>query len=202
MSGAQGNGSVAAEQAVQAVAAGRVQGASSYREVAPCTLEVRAASLDRMRPTEFLWEGWLVRGVLNLLVGEEGVGKGVMLAWLIAQITRGRLPGVYKDRPADVLWIGDEDSFAHIVMPRLFAAGADLDRVHELVDGDGEPALLDVKEQAELLDPILQRGDYALVVSKPCSTTFRRRVAATRRARCATRCGPSGACWPVATSRA
>ena len=33
-------------------------------------------------------------GYLNLLVGDEGVGKGTLLAWLIARLTRGELPGI------------------------------------------------------------------------------------------------------------
>ena len=91
--------------------------------------------------------GRLVRGVLNLLTGEEGVGKGTLLAWLIGRATRGELPGALYDRPARVLWIGDEDSWERVVGPRLYVAGADLSMVRDLTMGN-ESALLDIVRDA------------------------------------------------------
>ena len=35
----------------------------------------RGVDLDAMRPTRFLWNPWLPRGRLNLMVGREKIGK-------------------------------------------------------------------------------------------------------------------------------
>jgi AAA domain len=128
----------------------------------PHQLGTRALELAKLRPVEWLWQGRLVRGVLNLLTGEEGVGKGTLLAWLIRRVTRGELPGALHEQPARVLWIGDEDPWERVVGPRLYAAGADLSLVRELTTGE-ESALLDVVRDASTLDALLGRERYELV---------------------------------------
>lgn len=97
---------------------------------------------------------------LNLLIGEEGIGKGNLVAWIAANITRGTLPGNLHG-PRKVAIIGDEDSFDHIWTPRLHVANADLDLVVHVVAGsDG---VLDVKEDAEGLRKYIERERTALV---------------------------------------
>jgi AAA domain len=103
-----------------------------------------------------------VTGVLNVLAGTEGIGKGTMLAWVIAQLTRGGLPGQLRGKPARVLWLGDEDSWTHVVGPRLYAAGADLARVEEMAAPDGR--LFNVHEDAHELDRIITAGRFDVVV--------------------------------------
>ena len=44
---------------------------------------MRGLDLTQLRPTRFLWDSRLVVGVLNLLGGEEGIGKGALTAWLV-----------------------------------------------------------------------------------------------------------------------
>ena len=110
----------------------------------PPSLGTRPLELSKLRPVEWLWSGRLVRGVIDLLAGEEGVGKSALLTWLIAQLTRGELPGAFEGTPARVLWVGDEDSWERVVGPRLYAAGADLALVRDLTMGSDESALLDI----------------------------------------------------------
>jgi len=114
------------------------------------------------RPVEFAWKPRIVSGVLNVLAGNEGIGKGTLLSWAIAQLTRGELPGQFHDNPARVLWVGDEDSWNQVVGPRLHAAGADLDRVEELTANDGQ--LFNVHADAAELDQIVQAGPFDVVV--------------------------------------
>jgi hypothetical protein len=128
----------------------------------PRQLGTRPLELEKLRPVQWLWQGRLVLGVLNLISGEEGVGKGVLLAWLIRRATRGELPGALLGHPARVLWVGDEDSWEEVVGPRLYAAGADLSLVRELTMGE-ESALLDVVRDASTLDALLGRERYDLV---------------------------------------
>lgn len=81
---------------------------------------------------QWLWEGRLALGSLALLAGREGVGKSTVAYWLAARATRGELPGEHLGQPRDVLVCATEDSWAHTIVPRLIAAGADLHRVRRI----------------------------------------------------------------------
>ena len=124
-------------------------------------LRVRGADLSRVRRIEWLWGARLPIGYLSLLLGAEGVGKGVLTAWLIARLTRGELAGDLKGVPARVLIVGDEDSFDSVILPRLYAAGADLAQVDELCDEASE--VLDIRRDAEQLRELIRAGDYSFV---------------------------------------
>jgi hypothetical protein len=118
---------------------------------------VRTADISRVRPIRWAWRGRLLLGYLNLLLGAEGVGKGTLIAWLIAQITHGELPGDLEGKPSRVLVLGDEDGFDSVWVPRLYAAGADLDLVDTL---EGE---FDLGLGAGPLRSLVARHDYRLV---------------------------------------
>ncbi len=100
----------------------------------------------RSRPLEWAWAGRFLLGTLNLIVGQEGIGKSTLACWMMARLTRGELDGDLKGKPVNVAIVGDEDSFDHIWTPRLHAAGVDGDRVfqYEMADG-GVPVLTDDK---------------------------------------------------------
>jgi putative DNA primase/helicase len=79
---------------------------------------------------DWLWTNWIPLGGLTFLCGDSGVGKSVLLSALIAIITRGRkFPDGAKARRSQVVYYGIEDSIRAALVPRLKAAGADLDRV-------------------------------------------------------------------------
>ena len=88
-------------------------------------------------------------GYLNLLIGSEGIGKGVLISWVLARLTRGQLPGDMHGTPVVVGIIADEDSFDGVWTPRLHAVGADFDRVRHLEREDGWT--VDLSEDAERL---------------------------------------------------
>lgn len=100
-------------------------------------LRVRKPDLSKARPPRFIWEDRLLAGYFNLLLGEEGVGKGVLAAYLIAQLTQGTLPGAAEGAPIGVGIMSDEDSFEDVWGPRLHVAGADLDYVSQIDRPDG-----------------------------------------------------------------
>lgn len=99
-------------------------------------LRTRGVILDRVRPLRWLWNRRIPLGVLSLLIGEEGTGKGTLASWVIARATRGELEGDLHEQPVRVLIVGDEDGFDQIWVPRLYAAGADLDLIRTLDDGE------------------------------------------------------------------
>jgi putative DNA primase/helicase len=89
------------------------------------------ASRVRTRKVEWAWDRYFPLGKLSLLEGDPGDGKSVLTADLAARWSTGsRMP----DRtngfgPVPVLMVSAEDDPDDTLVPRLEAAGADLDRV-------------------------------------------------------------------------
>lgn len=91
------------------------------------------ASRIEPEPVIWAWEddgaGRIPAGSLGLAAGREGTGKSSFLIWLAARITTGTLPGSLSG-PRAVIYVAVEDSWKYTIVPRLMAAGADLDRVY------------------------------------------------------------------------
>lgn len=79
------------------------------------------------------WEKRIAVGEITLVCGREGVGKSTFLADMAARVTTGELPGAFHGEPRDVLYVATEDSWESTIRPRMEVAGADLDRVHQLL---------------------------------------------------------------------
>ena len=95
-------------------------------------IQVAAANTIAIEPVSWLWADWLPLGAFVLLGGREGIGKSMFAYTLAADVTRGRLPGVYTGVPRSVLVAATEDSWTHTIVPRLMAAEADLARVYRI----------------------------------------------------------------------
>jgi hypothetical protein len=117
-------------------------------------LIVRRAELARAQPPRWAWQSRIVLGYLNLLVGNEGVGKGATFSWVAARLTHGELPGDYRGKPIGVGIIGDEDSFDQVWTPRLHAAGADLSRVVQIERPDS--GFVNLKEDRDKLAAVVR----------------------------------------------
>jgi AAA domain len=88
--------------------------------------------------------GYLAAGKVNLLVGDEGIGKSLWTIRAIASTTTGKTWGPFTiaGDPADVILIATEDGWSDTIRPRLEVAEADFDRLHvfsEGTDGTGLP---------------------------------------------------------------
>jgi AAA domain len=103
----------------------------------PSGLRIRKPDLGRSRPACWAWRHRIVLGYVNLLIGNEGIGKGVLASWMFARLSRGELPGDLAGKPAVVGIIADEDSFDGVWTPRLHAAGADFDHIRHIEREDG-----------------------------------------------------------------
>jgi hypothetical protein len=124
-------------------------------------LTVRDADLARSQPPRWLWLHRVVLGYLNLLLGNEGIGKSTLVAWVIGQVTRGELPGDLRGRPMGVGVLGDEDSFDDVWTPRLHAAGADLTRVVQIERPDG--GFVNIREDRERLAAVVREHELGLL---------------------------------------
>ena len=142
------------------------------------TLTLTPASAIAIKPVQWVWQDRLALGTFALLGGREGIGKSALAFTLMADLTHGRLAGVFYGIPKNVIVSATEDSWAHTIVPRLMAAGANLDRVFRVdahvADHLETPLSLprdmtelarkiaEVQAAALLLDPLLSRLDTAL----------------------------------------
>jgi hypothetical protein len=126
------------------------------------------ASAIRMRPVRWTWTDRIPAGAITVIPGREGIGKSLTLAWLSAQITRGTLPGLHYGTPRPVIYAATEDSWAHTIGPRLYAAGADLDLVFRVdVQHDGGFDALTLPRDCSALAVEIERLGVALLAADP-----------------------------------
>jgi hypothetical protein len=105
-----------------------------------------------VKPTNvrWLWKYRLAIGELALLAGDGGIGKSMLIQYILAIITRGwDWPcGEGRATPGNVIIVSAEDDPATSITPRLMAMGADLDRVTFLkakmvIRREGRPPVVD-----------------------------------------------------------
>lgn len=127
----------------------------------------------RLEHVSWCWEDRMAAGMLSLLAGREGLGKSMIGYWIAAQLTQGKLPGIHFGTPKHVFIVATEDSWPHVVAPRLIAAGADMSYIKQvkadLGEGvEGEIILpqdvveltlvaMDLQPALLLLDPFMSR---------------------------------------------
>jgi hypothetical protein len=113
-----------------------------------------------IRNQQFIWRDRIPKDCLTLLVGDGGVGKGLVMSYLTACLTAGRpLPADHQEpNPTNVLWVGVEDAIDTAIVPRLRVAEADLERVGFLQVKDG---LLSLPSDVRLLERMVRLGRSA-----------------------------------------
>jgi hypothetical protein len=133
---------------------------------------VRAADVV-VRKKSWLWEGHLLRGALELLTGVPGLGKSQIQCHLVACATTCLAwPDGAKGlaAPVSAIMITAEDALDQEVVPRLIAAGADLDRVHILkyIRTDDKQRQFLLAEDLEGIKKAMARiGDVGLITIDP-----------------------------------
>ena len=110
-----------------------------------------------VKPIDWLWEGYLPRGMLALLAGLPGCGKSTLALAIAATITNaGRWPdGAPMRNPGSVLIWSSEDAMDTTLVPRLMAMKADLSRVQFVtgfLDADGNRRAFDPAQDIRALE--------------------------------------------------
>lgn len=139
----------------------------------PRALYRRMADVE-YRPVEHLWRGYLVRRKLNLLAGYGGVGKGQLMADLIARGSTGRpMPGSHDPAAFRSLILASEDDPHEDLRPRLDANGADLANVLILdgvaTGGDGV-RWVDLRQHLPVVEDLVREERVDLLYIDPLSS--------------------------------
>lgn len=115
---------------------------STGRDDLPLAVTLTRASSIPLQPIDWLWRGFLARRKLQLLAGPPGTGKSTIAFSIAATVSRG---GTWPDGTQAavgnvLIWSGEDDA-ADTIVPRLKAAGADLERIFIVGDaGSGKDA--------------------------------------------------------------
>jgi putative DNA primase/helicase len=130
------------------------------------------------RDLDPLWPGVLWIGKPTLLVGDPGLGKSMVTVDIVARVTKGN-PWPCDSgtcTPSDVLMLSAEDDPDDTIVPRLIAAGADLERVTFLeavreFDREGTPheRAISLDRHIETLRAALVTHPAKLVIIDPIS---------------------------------
>jgi putative DNA primase/helicase len=142
----------------------------------------RAADISP-EPVEWLWPGRIAIGKQTLVAGEAGLGKSQVTIAVAGAVSKaGPWPCGEGSAPlGNVIILSAEDGASDTVIPRLMAAGADLDRIHLITavateDGKGRRAF-DLQSDLDLLEAkIRQIRDVKLVIIDPISSYLGRKV--------------------------
>jgi len=127
------------------------------------------ASSITVRPVHWLLKDRIALGTLCLLGGREGIGKSTIAYTYVADVTRGQLPGVYRNQARAVIIAATEDSWAHTIVPRLMAARADLDRVYrvDVTTAEGVDTGLSLPRDLAALERSVRKVDAAMILLDP-----------------------------------
>ncbi|GAB4671359.1 AAA family ATPase [Mycobacterium avium] len=105
----------------------------------------RATDLKPTAQQRWLAKGRIIQAAINLLIGDEGIGKSLFWTWIVAAVTTGKAHpefGIPAREPAYVIIVCTEDDWTTVVRPRLEVAGANLDLISVICtdeDGSGAP---------------------------------------------------------------
>lgn len=136
------------------------------------TVTLTCAADIEPQPIDWLWKGWLARGMLHMLAGDGGTGKTTAALSIAAAVsTGGRLPdGAIAPIGNVLIWTG-EDDVARVLVPRLLEAGANLRRVfivQGVHDEDAGSRPFDPATDMRALEAQAERiGNVALVLVDP-----------------------------------
>lgn len=137
-------------------------------------IDMSKASTITPEAIAWLWNDWLARGKLHILAGAAGTGKTTLSLSIAATISKG---GFFADESKAevgnvIVWSGEDDA-SDTIIPRLIAAGADLDRI-QIINGCVSNAgrdSFDLSSDISLLqDAVTAMGGVSLFLIDPIVT--------------------------------
>ncbi len=137
------------------------------REVKEPRFKATKPDTSTFQAVRWAWSGMVPLGKLSMLVGEEGIGKGTLLAYLAAHWSCGLLDGDLRGDPAMVLFLADEDGFEDTIGPRLLAAGADFDFIRHIEPRTQDDDPLVIPGDVDELRRLIRETEAKVVIVDP-----------------------------------
>ena len=123
---------------------------------------------------KWLWYAWLAAGKLHMLAGQPAAGKTGTAVFIAATISRGDSGGRWPDGtetpPGNVVFWTCEDGLADTIIPRLIAAGANMERVFVLTgteENGHQRAFNPAKDLERLMQRVAEIGNVSLIIIDP-----------------------------------
>jgi hypothetical protein len=137
-------------------------------------IESAPASSYKMRGIRWFWKNRFALGKLGLIGGLPDRGKGLITTDMMARATRGDGWPCNEGLAiqGNVLLLTAEDDIEDTIVPRLVAAGADLDRVHilRMTRRNETERMFSLVTDLDLLkSKIAEIGNVVLIVIDPIS---------------------------------
>ena len=152
-----------------------LEGPGNSEPSAP-TLICRCASEIEPEHIEWLWPGRIAVGKQTCIAGDPGTGKSQLSVAIAAAVSRGdEWPcGEGRAPLGNAIIFSAEDGASDTIIPRLIAAGADLNRIH-IVDAVGTEVgnrrSFNLQADLKLLEEkIAEIGNVCLIVIDPISS--------------------------------
>jgi hypothetical protein len=132
-------------------------------------------------PIDFLWEPYLQANALNAYYGNPAVGKGFTAIDNIACLTTGRpfpTESITDRKPMHAVVLAAEEGDANTIVPRLMAAGADLEKVriiksikfHEKNDAITERLITFQQDMVAVKTDLQQHSEERFLVIDPITS--------------------------------
>jgi hypothetical protein len=139
---------------------------------------IRAADVEP-QAVSWLWPGRIPLGKVTMIVGYPGICKSLLGTFLAATVSQGApwpIPGDLAPK-GSVLMVSTEDDPADTIVPRLQAAGAEMEAVHlfqDVTDSGGRRSL-DLTHDLEALEQQAARlGEMRLIIVDPITACLGR----------------------------
>jgi len=131
-------------------------------------LRLRWASSIPMKRTAWLYADQIPLGEITILAGKGGVGKSQTALDFIAKVTRGEMEGEFLGTPRKVLVVATEDAWDKTIVPRLYAADADLSMVAAITAEDtGNAVVFDLAVHGNDILQAAREHEVAMVFFDP-----------------------------------
>ncbi len=112
----------------------------------------------------FLWKPYIPFGKLRILQGDAGNGKTYLAMQLCAACTnKAEMPHMDIQEPFNVIYQTAEDGLGDTIKPRLIEAGADLEKVLVIDEGDDDPLTL----ADERIERAIRQNNARLLIIDP-----------------------------------
>ena len=125
------------------------------------------------RRIEWIYQDRIPLRTGTILAGMGGIAKSTIVSDIIARATRGELPGTFTGTPITVGIISPEDDDESVLVPRLIAAEANLEKIINLsrvvVDESGHSwsTLPNIQDDLQSLGSAIREHGIKLLVVDP-----------------------------------